>query len=232
MTGSGPIPPEPGGDEDERAPEGDSDEVLTPDTPDTMNTPDEIVEPAAVVGPASMPEEDSEMSIVPPEAGPVTEAAASPDADGAPRKVVERAQDPGPLFWLALAVGWGIIGFGIHGMVSNWSGANPPVVLRSAIGLNVVNDALVAPALVAVAFACRRLLPRWSLLSVQVGLIVSAVVILYSYPLVGSWGKSRRAGPSLLPWNYAHNLEIVLGVVWTVSAGLAAWSWNRARLRS
>ncbi len=226
MTGSGPIPPQPGRDEDDRTPEGDSDEVLTPDTPD------EIVEPAAVVGPASIPEDASEMSIVPPEAGPVTEAAASPDAEGVPRKVVERAQDPGPLFWLALAVGWGIIGFGIHGMVSNWSGANPPVVLRSAIGLNVVNDALVAPALVAVAFACRMLLPRWSLLSVQVGLIVSAVVILYSYPLVGSWGKSRRAGPSLLPWNYAHNLEIVLGVVWTACAGLAAWSWHRARLRS
>lgn len=226
MTGSGALPPESSGDEHEPGLGGDSDEVLTPDAPD------EIVVPAAVVGPASMPDEGSEMSIVPPETDTVAEPAASPDAEGAPRKVVERAQDPGPLFWLALAVGWGIIGFGIHGMVSNWSGANPPVVLRSAIGLNVVNDALVAPALVAVAFACRRLLPRWSLLSVQVGLIVSAAVILYSYPLVGSWGKSSRAGPSLLPWNYAHNLEIVLGVVWTACAGLATWSWNRARLRS
>ncbi len=143
--------------------------------------------------------------------------------------VVERAQQPGPLFWCTLAVGWGIIAFGLHGIVSNWSESNPPVLLRTVIGLNVINDALVAPALVLVAVASRRLLPRWSLVPVQVGLIVSASVVLYSYPLVGSWGKSVRSGASRLPWNYAHNLALVLGVVWTASALMALWSWRRTR---
>jgi hypothetical protein len=143
--------------------------------------------------------------------------------------VVERAQDPGPLFWLTLAVGWGVIAFGVHGMASNWSGSNPPVVLRTIVGLNVVNDALVVPAVLLVAVACRRVLARWLVVPVDVGLILTAVVVVYSYPLVGSWGKSARAGTSRLPWNYAHNLAVVVGVIWAACALLALWSWNRSR---
>jgi len=153
----------------------------------------------------------------------------TPSGAPPPSGVVERAQDPGPVFWGTLALGWGVIAFGLHGMISNWSGSNPPALLRTVVGLNVINDALVAPALVLVAVACRRLLPRWALMAAQVGLIVSAAVVLYSYPLVGSWGKSARAGASRLPWNYAHNLAAVLGVVWAGCALLALWSWRRAR---
>jgi hypothetical protein len=35
--------------------------------------------------------------------------------------VVERAQNPGPLFWLTLTLGWAVIAFGVHGLISNWS---------------------------------------------------------------------------------------------------------------
>lgn len=141
----------------------------------------------------------------------------------------EPAHRRGPFAWSALLVGWAVVVFGMHGLVSNWSGSNPPAVLRTAIGLNVVNDALVVPGVLLVAAACRRLLPRWLLVPVQVGLIVTAVVVLYAYPLVGSWGKSSRAGTSVLPWNYAHNLLVVVGSVWAFCALLGLWSWTRAR---
>jgi hypothetical protein len=157
----------------------------------------------------------------------VATAQAKIDAEHA--GVVERAQDPGLLFWLTLAVGWAVIACGIHGMVSNWSGSNPPTILRTVIGLNVANDALVVPALLLIAMACRRFLARWLLVPVEVGLIMTAVVVLYSYPLVGSWGKSSRAGTSRLPWNYAHNLAVVVGVVWMACGLFALWSWSRAR---
>lgn len=225
MTEPGSPSNEPNGEADARAPDDHGEETVAPDVGDQVATPDEVLElepDTDVVGSV-----DADLPL---EAVTATEVASCGDVD-ASAKVVERAQNPGPLFWLMLGVGWGIIGFGIHGMVSNWSGANPPVVLRSAIALNVANDALVAPALVALAFACRKLLPRWALVPVQVGLIVSAVVVLYSYPLVGSWGKSARAGSSRLPWNYAHNLAVVLGVVWAICVLGGAWSWSRARLR-
>ena len=73
--------------------------------------------------------------------------------------VVERAQNPGPLFWFTLTAGWAVIVFGIHGLISNWSGSNPPAVLRTVIGLNVVNDALVVPVVLGLAATCRRLPP-------------------------------------------------------------------------
>jgi hypothetical protein len=143
--------------------------------------------------------------------------------------VVERAQNPGPLFWLTLTAGWAVIVFGVHGLISNWSGSNPPAVLRTVIGLNVVNDALVVPLVLGFAATCRRFLPSWLLVPVQVGLIVTAVVVLYSYPLVGSWGKSSRAGTSRLPWNYAHNLAVVIAVIWAICALQALWRWKTAR---
>lgn len=163
-----------------------------------------------------------------PPSGPAVTAAGTPDGAGAPPEAATRR---GPLWWSCLVVGWAVVVFGVHGLVSNWSGSNPPAVLVTAVGLNVVNDALVVPGVLLVGVACRRLLPRWLLLPVQVALIVTAVVVLYAYPLVGSWGKSARAGSSLLPWNYAHNLGIVVGGIWLVCAALALWSWTRARAR-
>lgn len=146
-----------------------------------------------------------------------------------PSTVVERAQNPGPLFWLTLTAGWAVIVFGVHGLISNWSGSNPPAVLRTVIGLNVVNDALVVPLVLGVAATCRRLLRAWLIVPVDVGLIMTAVVVLYSYPLVGGWGKSSRAGSSRLPWNYAHNVGVVIAVIWAVCALLALWRWKQAR---
>ncbi len=226
MTDPGPTPNESGGDELDRAAGHDGDDTASARVHHEVHTPDEAGTPEdAVAGDAVIPGDQVATRAT------VSSAARSTSGSAPRTVVVERAQNPGPLFWLTLGLGWGIIGFGIHGIVSNWAAANPPVVLRTVVGLNVLNDALVAPALVAVAFACRRLLPRWSLVAVQIGLIVTAVVVLYSYPLVGSWGKSTRSGTSRLPWNYAHNLEIVLVVIWMACALLAAWSWHQSRLR-
>jgi hypothetical protein len=118
--------------------------------------------------------------------------------------------------------------FGLHGLLSA-PGTNPPATFRLLIGLNVVNDALVVPLVVALAFLARRWLPRWSVVPVDVGLIASAVVTLYAYPLVGGWGHTARAGPSRLPWDYAHNLAVVVGGIWVLCALWALWSWRRTR---
>jgi hypothetical protein len=130
----------------------------------------------------------------------------------------------GPFFFTCLLVGWGVIVFGLHGMVANGGQANPPALFRLLIGLNIVNDALVIPGVIALGYLARRHLPGWLLMPVQVGLITSAVVVLYAYPLLGGWGRSARAGASRLPWDYGHNLAVVLLAVWVLCAGLALWS--------
>ncbi len=132
---------------------------------------------------------------------------------------------------VTLVVGWAVIVFALHGMVADPS-ANAPHLFRLLIGLNLVNDAIVVPAVIVLALLVRRWLAPWLVLPVQVGLIVSAVVTLYAVPLVGSWGKSAQAGPSRLPFNYAHNLIGVLAVIWLACTVLALWRRRRARTTS
>jgi len=163
------------------------------------------------------------------DAAPDRPAEAPPGAGGTDHEAV--AHEGGPLLWTCLVVGWAVIVFGLHGLLSN-KGTNPPDTFRLLIGLNIVNDALVVPLILAVAVVVRRIVPRWLLVPVDVGLITSAVVVLYAYPLVGSWGKGVRAGSSRLPFDYAHSLAMVLGAIWVVCALMALWSWRRSRSTS
>ncbi len=151
----------------------------------------------------------------------------TPDDDGPVTETHDGRH--GPFFSACLVVGGAAIVFGIHGALSEHSLTNPGKLFPQIIALNLINDALAVPLVIGVAVVARRLLPRWLLLPFDAGLLVSAVVSLYAYPLVGSFAKSPAAGSSLLPWNYAHNLAIVLGVVWFGCALLAAWSWRRTR---
>jgi hypothetical protein len=135
---------------------------------------------------------------------------------------------PHPAQVACLIVGWAVIVFALHGMISN-PGANPSNLFRLLIGLNVVNDALVIPIVLAISLLVRRALPRWAILPVQVGLFASVVVVLYAYPLLGGWAHTTRAGPSRLPHDYADSLAWVLGIIWLVCAlgAIGARQWRR-----
>jgi hypothetical protein len=144
------------------------------------------------------------------------------------RKLDTEGEGHGITFWIGLAVGWVAIIIGLFGIFDHGSQANPLKVFRLLIGLNIFNDAIVVPVVVGVAFALHRWAPRWLLVPAQVWLIISGVVSLYAYPLVGDFGR-KPSQPSELPFNYSHNLLIVLGCVTLFCAGLAVRSWRRKR---
>ena len=148
---------------------------------------------------------------------------ATPTAEPPP----EAPHRPHPAQVACLVVGWAVIVFALHGMISEPS-ANPPDLFRLLIGLNVVNDAIVIPIVLVISLLVRRVLPRWALVPVQIGLFASAVVVLYAYPLLGGWGHTARAGPSRLPHDYADSLAVVLGTIWVVCAlgALTARQWR------
>lgn len=134
-----------------------------------------------------------------------------------------------PLLYAGLVVGWAGIAFGIYGLLSHAGPAKPVDTARTLIVLNVVNDAVVVPVLLGGAILARRVLPSWAVAGTQVGLIASAVVLLFAYPLLGDWARTARAGYSRLPWNYAHNVGMVLGAIWFVAALIIVWTrWRRA----
>jgi hypothetical protein len=136
-----------------------------------------------------------------------------------------------PLLYAGLVVGWAGIVFGLQGLISHPAPGKPFDTLRTLVLLNIANDALIVPVLIGMALLLRRLLPRWTITGVQVGLLASGVVLLFAYPLLGDWGRTARAGYSRLPWDYAHNVAIVLAGIWFVAACIAAWSWRRTRNR-
>lgn len=149
--------------------------------------------------------------------------------DVLPAKPVVPPRDrPHPAQVACLIVGWAVIVFALHGMISE-PASNPHDLFRLLIGLNVVNDTLVIPVVLAISLLVRRVLPRWAILPVQVGLFASAVVVLYAYPLLGGWGHTARAGPSRLPHDYAESLIWVLGAICLVCAlgAIAARQWRR-----
>ena len=128
---------------------------------------------------------------------------------------------------VCLLAGWAVIVFALHGMISE-PAANPPNLFRLLIGLNVVNDALVIPVVLAISLLVRRVLPRWALVPAQVGLFASAVVVLYAYPLLGGWGHTTRAGPSRLPYDYSHSLcGYWERSGWCARSGRRIWQWRR-----
>ena len=120
---------------------------------------------------------------------------------------------------------------GCSGIFDHGSQANPLKVFRLLIGLNIFNDAILVPVVLGLALAVHRWAPRWLLAPAQVWLIISGVVSLYAYPLVGDFGR-KPSQPSELPFNYSHNLLIVLGCITLFCAGLALRSWRRERRRT
>jgi len=144
------------------------------------------------------------------------------------RKLETDGEDHGIIFWIGLAVGWVAIIIGLFGIFDHGPQANPLKVFRLLIGLNIFNDAVVVPLVLGLASAVHRWAPRWLMAPAQVWLIISGVVSLYAYPLVGDFGR-KPSQPSELPFNYAHNLLIVLGCVTLFCAGLAVRSWRRQR---
>jgi len=141
----------------------------------------------------------------------VTVETVEPVADGGHRA--------GPLFWISAAAGWGVIAFGLWGIMSNSLDTRPANLARFVVGGALLHDLIVAPVVILFGVLLTRAVPGRARAIVQAALAVSGILALFSYPLVRAYGLAAN-NPTSLPRNYALNLVIVLGVVWAVAAGL------------
>jgi hypothetical protein len=126
------------------------------------------------------------------------------------------AQKVGAAFWLSALAGWIVIAVGLRGIFQKHLDTRPTQLARFVVGGALAHDLLVAPlvlgagGLVAWAVRGRAQAP------VQAALFVSAVVVVFAYPLVRAYGLASR-NPTSLPHNYMANLLVVLAVVWAVT---------------
>jgi hypothetical protein len=142
---------------------------------------------------------------------------------------VERDEPHGPLFWAALACGWSIMEFGVWTVLQR-SGAIPPATFATwFVGLVLVHDLAIAPALSAVAAVLGPRLPRRVRGVVVAAAIVSGALMLLSLPpMLGN----PAGNETLLPRNYVGGLAVALGVVWAAAAGAVLVVRGRARRAS
>lgn len=133
---------------------------------------------------------------------------------------VEGGHPSGPLFWISAAAGWVVIGVGVRGIFMKSIDTRPSNLAKFVVGGALLHDLLIAPVVIVLGVALARAVPGRARATVQGALAVTAILALFSYPLVRAYGLATN-NPTSEPHNYTLNLLIVLGVVWAVAAGLA-----------
>lgn len=131
----------------------------------------------------------------------------------------EGGHPSGPLFWLSAVAGWVVIGVGLRGIFMKSIDTRPSNLAKFVVGGALLHDLLIAPVVIVLGVALARSVPRRARATVQGALAVTAILALFSYPLVRAYGLNTH-NPTSEPHNYTMNLLIVLSVVWAVAAGL------------
>lgn len=142
---------------------------------------------------------------------PVTDAGVEPER---PQPSDHRA---GPAFWVSAAIGWIVIGVGLRGIFVHSLDTRPANLARFVVGGALLHDLIIAPLVILAGVALIRFVPGRARSIVQAALVVTGVLAVFSYPMVRAYGLAAN-NPTSLPHNYALNLLVVLGVVWTVAA--------------
>lgn len=134
----------------------------------------------------------------------------------------------GPLFWTGVVMGTALMAVGVVELFGSPDLSPPADVARWVVVFALVHDLVVAPLAIAVGVVTGRLLPSRARPVVQVALLVSAVVALFSVPFVAGWGRPAD-NLSILPRNYGRGLVVVLSLVWAVAAVVLFRRLRRAR---
>ncbi len=134
----------------------------------------------------------------------------------------------GPLFWISAALGWVVIGWGLRGALHHRIDTRPLDLAKFFVAGAVIHDLLFAPLVLLAGVAVGRLSPRRWRPYVQGALVVSGLLVLFTYPELRGYAR-RLHNPTSLPHNYATNLFVVLAAVWVVTAAVAAVAVARQR---
>jgi hypothetical protein len=121
----------------------------------------------------------------------------------------------------AFIAGWALIWYGATRALGNSRDSNPAALVQHVIAFDLFHDLIIAPAVVFVGWVFGRLLPAVARGPVRGAAAISAIVVVFAYPLFRRWGQ-RPTNSSTLPLPYARNIVIVLGVVWVIAAIVVA----------
>jgi hypothetical protein len=150
---------------------------------------------------------------------------------GVKRDVPSQSTESGGAgFWIAVAVGVGIMAFGIGGLLRAAPATRPGQVALSLVGLDLLHDAVVAPIVCLVGLLLARWLPRWARAPVRAGLFASAATLVVGWAALRGYGRDAVPdNPTVDPLDYRTAVLTVFAVVWTLAAAWAVSSRIRSR---
>lgn len=143
---------------------------------------------------------------------------------------MNRREAPPGIFWTLAAIGFGVMGYGLYGLVAESARTQPAQWIRWFLGSAIAHDFVVAPFVVVIGVAVTRYVPAWVRGPLQGALVASGVLVITAYPFLRGYGRNP-ANPSVLPNNYAHGLLVALVLVW-ISLALVLVMRRRALARS
>jgi hypothetical protein len=132
----------------------------------------------------------------------------------------------GRVFWALGALGWALMAFGAWGILARAPATAPPELAAWVVGAAVVHDLMVAPVVFTVGRTVARTTRGLPRAAIQVGLVLTGILVLYSIPVVGGFGRLGD-NPSLLPRGYGASLVALLAAVWAVTGAATVWGWRR-----
>jgi hypothetical protein len=120
------------------------------------------------------------------------------------------------VFVPALLVGWGMIAYGAMHALDDAGDAHPLAIVVHIVAFDVLHDVVIAPIVLLTAWMISKVVPHYARGTVRFAAAASAIVTVFSWPLVRAWGK-RPNNSSTLPLDYGRNLVIVLAAIWALS---------------
>jgi len=126
-------------------------------------------------------------------------------------------------FWIALVVGWAVIGYGAWVVVANTTETHPVNMSAFLFGLLLLHDLVIAPLSIAIAAVLRGRLPRVARGALAGAVMISAVTIALVVPAAIDRVDKVAGNPTIVPRNPWVGAAIVVALVWLV-AGLVVAS--------
>ena len=133
----------------------------------------------------------------------------------------------GRMFWVVGAIGWAVMAFGLFGAI-NEQRTVPTELAAWILGMALAHDLVLTPVVLAAAIAMRRGLPPRIRAMVQGALLATALLVIYSLPLLLGYGR-RATNPTIQPNNYALGFAVVAGIVWIAAATVLIRAWRTSR---
>ncbi len=129
--------------------------------------------------------------------------------------------------WPLYAAGSAMVAFGLWGELFG-ADTNPLRWAELLVVAALAHDLVLAPVVITLGVATRRLLPSRLRSAVQGAWLVSAVLLLVAIPGLGRFG-AKADNPSVLPRDYPTGLAVGVGTVVLVTAILVLLRQVRQR---